>query len=325
VDTLFLGVDGGNTKTIAMVAERNGRIVGAGRAGTGDIYGAAGPAAAISEITSAVERALASAGPARRTVGWAAFSLAGADWPEDFEFLREALASGPLLDARIEIVNDAIGALRAGTEDGIGVSVVCGTGDAIGARGPDGRIWHSSFWTRPSGGADELGRKAMRAILRAELSIGPPTTLTARALRHLDEPTVENLLHAFTRRERRRPFAELMGLAPVVLDEAEAGDRVAVSIVRRQGRRLAAYVRYAASAVGLRARPYPVVLAGGLFRHPSNVLAGELAHGIPDGRPHRAAFEPAVGALLLAFDAVGVSPDLATLAPTLPPPHLFAT
>ena len=35
-----LGVDGGNTKTIALVASLNGAILGAGRGGCGDIYNA---------------------------------------------------------------------------------------------------------------------------------------------------------------------------------------------------------------------------------------------------------------------------------------------
>jgi len=37
---LVLGVDAGNTKTIALVARDNGEILGYGRSGCGDIYGA---------------------------------------------------------------------------------------------------------------------------------------------------------------------------------------------------------------------------------------------------------------------------------------------
>ena len=60
--TYILGVDGGNTKTIALVARTDGSIVGVGRGGCGDIYGAAGPAGATAEIERAVLAALAAAG-----------------------------------------------------------------------------------------------------------------------------------------------------------------------------------------------------------------------------------------------------------------------
>ena len=68
---------------------------------------------------------------------------------------------------RIVIVNDAMGALRAGSPDSTSVVVACGTGTAVGARHPDGRIWHSSFWQEVQG-ADELSLPALRAVYRAD-------------------------------------------------------------------------------------------------------------------------------------------------------------
>src|SRR5215213_11289587 len=178
--TYFLVVDGGNTKTIALVARMDGMIVGAGRGGCGDIYGRAGAAGAIVEIERAVLGALAAAGTTTSVLAAGAFSLAGADWPEDF-----ALFEGELrqlgFGRAITVVNDALGALWAGARAGAAVSVVCGTGVAIGARGFDGRLWHGSFWLEPLG-AHELGRRMLRAVLRAELGLDPPTTLTARLL-----------------------------------------------------------------------------------------------------------------------------------------------
>src|SRR5687767_1007943 len=104
---LVLGVDGGNTKTLALVAREDGVILGAGRAGCGDIYGATSAEAAIAEIEQAVEVALTEAGirPSDLSVG--AFSLAGADWPEDFKLLEDTLR-GRGYGQRIVVVNDAM-------------------------------------------------------------------------------------------------------------------------------------------------------------------------------------------------------------------------
>ena len=86
-----LGVDGGNTKTIALVANCDGVIVGAGRGGNSDIYGAGSPEAALAALDTALACALKAAGLTPDQLAAAAFSLAGADWPEDFALLRAAL------------------------------------------------------------------------------------------------------------------------------------------------------------------------------------------------------------------------------------------
>src|SRR5262249_58701616 len=100
---LLLGVDGGNTKTIAVVAQRDGTVVGVGRSGLSDIHGAPTPGDGAAEIVRAVEAALAAAGARVSDLDAALFSLAGADWPEDFLYLlrelgrRLGLARGPAI------------------------------------------------------------------------------------------------------------------------------------------------------------------------------------------------------------------------------------
>lgn len=317
-----LGVDGGNTKTVALLARLDGTIVGAGRAGCADIYGAESPEAAVAAITAAVETALAEGGEDAANLEAVAFSLAGADWPEDFEYLREELGRRVSAARPPVVVNDAIGAVRAGAPGGIGVAVVCGTGGCIGARAGDGRIWHSSFWALHTG-AWTIGNRALDAVYEAELGIGPPTSLLALSLEVFAEPNVEEVLHAFTRRGGRGPF-EAADFAPAVLDEAEKGDGVARNIVEAQGAVLGDFARVAAERVGL-TPPFPLVLAGGVLRHPSRLLAEAIVARVPGGQPLASAFEPVVGALLLAADAAGTTLDEERLRGTLPPITLFAT
>ena len=76
---MVLAVDGGNTKTIAVVADETGRALGGGRGGCADIYNAAAPQAAIEAIAAAVEPAQAVAGASAADVEAATFSLAGAN------------------------------------------------------------------------------------------------------------------------------------------------------------------------------------------------------------------------------------------------------
>jgi N-acetylglucosamine kinase-like BadF-type ATPase len=333
-----LGVDGGNTKTIALVASLDGTILGAGRGGCGDIYNAPiegtswldSAEAAIANIEYAVETALQAAQVKAADLVTAVLNMAGADWPEDFALLETAMkARGYGLGLTVQ--NDAMGVLHAGVADNIGVSVICGTGVATGARGPDGRTWHSSMWQDQVQGSLEMSRKAFDAVIRSELGIEPPTSLKQRFLDHFGLDSVEEMLHLFTGRVQR-PAKRLNGLARFLLDEAEAGDMVARQIVQEHGRALGNYAMVAARFVGLEGTHFSLVLAGGVLRHPSTLLADMIVERVqlfsPEVRPTRCRFEPIIGVLFSALEAAGMAIDEALLervVPTLPPSELFAT
>ncbi len=331
MEPLLLGVDGGNTKTIAVVARSDGEVVGAGRVlACSDIYSTS-PDEALAVVRRAVDDALAQAGATAGTmqpIGASAFSMAGADWPEDYQLL-EILLGTPWPGAIV--VNDAIGALRAAIPTGPGVVVVAGTGTATGARGPDGRTWHSSFWQEPQA-ARELGEKTLRAVYRAELGIDPPTALTGLVLDAAGGPDVESLLHRRTMRGERR-LDEPAALAAVLLDAAESGDETAVSIVRAHGASLGAYALATARRVGIAADSvFGVALTGGVFRHRGRLLRDSTLEAVRAAAPRanevKPSLEPVAGALLLAFDAAGIAVDGAVderLLATLPAAALYET
>jgi N-acetylglucosamine kinase-like BadF-type ATPase len=320
LQSLVLGVDGGNTKSIAVVAALDGNVVGAGRSGCGDIYGSS-PELALAELDRAMAEALRTAGATLRDVRAAAFSLAGADWPEDFVFLEGEMRRrlGPGVD--VLVVNDAIGALRGGSAEPQGVSVVCGTGSAIGARS-SGKLWHASFWGEDCG-ALAMGRKTLRAVARSDLGIDPPTSLTASALATFGVPTVAALLHEVT--HRGAPSGSVARLVPGLLDAAQEGDRTGRAIVISVGLTLSTYAHVAADKVGLLGTAFELVLAGGVFRHGGSLLAETVAARLPEARSMRAEFEPAVGALLLALDRSGVTFELDALRRTQPSAAFFVS
>src|ERR1051326_5129389 len=140
-----LGVDGGNTKTLALVAALDGTILGMGRGGCGDIYNAQptpespdSASAAIANIEYAVMTALRMAGAQPSDLLAGVFNMAGADWPEDFALLRAAMEERGF-GRSITVQNDALGILHAGVSSALGISLICGSGAAVGARAPDGR------------------------------------------------------------------------------------------------------------------------------------------------------------------------------------------
>jgi len=324
-EPLILGVDAGRTKTIALLARTDGTIIGAGRGGCGDIY----VDATLSAVDEALTMALNAASVHIQSVRAAVFSMGGADWPEDFVYIQDAMQTR--LGCPLWVVNDAIGALRVGSPDGTGISVVCGTGTATGARNANGELWHSSFW-QETHGSHQLAEKMLSAVYRADLEIAPPTALTQAALDFYAMPDVTELLHLFTARVTPPP-AHRGRLVRVLLDIAEQGDPVACAIVREHGTDLGAYALAAARKVRLTAmQPIPLVLTGSVLRHSTHLLADALIKRVraelPHVQPTFSTHQPVIGALLLALDHLEIaSTDAiqARLAETVPPASLFVT
>ncbi|MFC4062191.1 hypothetical protein ACFOWE_28135 [Planomonospora corallina] len=97
-----------------------------------------GVAAALDVLGDAVRRALGP-GAAPPFADHVAAYVAGADFPEEEEALREAILSRGY-GGRAAVGNDAFALLRAGARGPSGVAVVCGAGvNAVGAS-PDGRV-----------------------------------------------------------------------------------------------------------------------------------------------------------------------------------------
>jgi N-acetylglucosamine kinase-like BadF-type ATPase len=328
--TLLLGVDGGNTKTVAIVAKADGTTLGAGRGGRSDIHSTPDEAAALREIRAAVEAALQEAGATPADIAVGAFSLAGADWPEDIDLLRRGMNEFGF-GQQVVVVNDAIGALRSGTPDGVGVGVTCGTGIAIGARNERDDVWYSGLWAIAAGGA-ELGQQALEAVYEAHLGLGPKTSIVDGVLDFFDSASVEEVLYRCTARGTDRHWMEQARLAPILLDEAANGDDVALNIVQAAGIRNANVALVAARTVGLDTGPVRLVLSGGLLRHPSRLLECAIWNRFAEALPQVEVIvnppEPVIGAVLLASDRSCGPADQTVrerLIETAPAPTLFAT
>lgn len=285
IPQVVVGVDGGNTKTIAAVATTEGEVLGAAVGPSTDIYGRVSPEDALEVLAGVVREAVASAGAGPGAVASVASaasvaatvgSLAGADWPEDFDLYRSELRARVGLGGHLEVVNDGVGPLRLGDPGGQGVAVVLGTAAAVGARGPDGAIWNASFWL-PFGAAEWLGKKAVAAVSEAALGIGRPTSLTETLLAFFGASDEETMLHMLTRRGSAFAGGRWeRDTGRLLLDQDGAGDPVARDIVAEYARLVAPYAMVAAGKVRITGA-FNVVLTGGLLRHPTSALARRLA------------------------------------------------
>lgn len=306
---LFLGVDAGNSKTVALLADAEGKVYGEGRSGNGDIYGADSPALAVDAVVAAVTAAMTSGGVTTADVAGAAFRLAGVDWPEDETFWQDQVAARLPGLRRCSFANDGYAAIRCGEPSGVGVAIVAGTGPAIAGRGPGGRRWSTGFWVGSSLGANDLGSEAVRAVLDSAMGLGPPTALTERLLAFFGHGDVESMLHHLTRRDGPSRDRQQAAAAPEVTTAAAEGDAVAGGIVARLARGSVDHAWAVARRVGYDTGTdaVPVVLAGSVLAGggcATDAVVRMLPERIPNARPRLAVLPPVAGALL---DAVAES------------------
>lgn len=312
---VYLGVDAGNSKTAALVVDSDGNVRGRGRGGVGDIYGVPTEELAVDAVVATVEAALSAAEVRPADVAAAAFRLAGVDWPEDETFWSAALTRRLPGLGRTSTKNDGFALLRCGDSSGVGVAVTVGTGPAVAARGGDGREHCACWWIQHSLGGHALGRAAFRAVIDAEIGLGPATALKAELLDLFAYPDVTSLLHAFTHRGSLRSDRDKRVAARSVLRCAGEGDAVAAGIVEAEARTFAGLARVAAEQVDLVAtgRPVPVVLGGSILtsEHPAYraALVSALADELGVVAVASTAASPVAGAVLDALAEGGVGLD----------------
>jgi N-acetylglucosamine kinase-like BadF-type ATPase len=262
---LAVGVDVGNTKTIAAVCDLDGELRGVGRGGCGN-WEELGEKGSAEVITDVVGQALEAAGARREDVSHAHMGMAGVDWPDDEPRMREALTSAGWA-CGLTLENDSFLTVRAGAPEGHGIGVTAGTGICAAIVRPDGEKYFYGGFTDLGGGI-ATGTQAFQAVIRAKDGRGRPTALTAALLRVTGHESVEDLVYDV---HRRGNYLSGRVLNPVLFSTAAEGDPVAVEIVTRFGCELALCATNLIRRYGLAEEDMAVVASGSRF-----VMTGPL-------------------------------------------------
>jgi N-acetylglucosamine kinase-like BadF-type ATPase len=307
----LLAIDGGGSKTDAVLMGRDGRVIAARRVASAG-YHETGDQAFLDQIATAVTATCDEAGidPTRTPVAeHGVFCLAGADLPvDDRRILRGLRTRGWVTEPVLR--NDTFAVLRAGTDRSWGVGVVCGTGENCTGVGPDGRIFRfpavggiSGDW----GGGWDLGEEALWHAIRAQDGRGEPTSLRRAVPAHFGLRRPSQVMEALYL--RRLPPERLPSLAPVVFAEAATGDRVARALVDRQADEIATMASVAIRRLRMAHLDPDVVLGGGIFRNGWEPFFTRIEVGVrataPLARIVRLSAPPVLGAAMLGLDVLG--------------------
>jgi len=270
---VFVGIDGGGTRTRVCLADSEGNILGQGE-GSASLVDPEAPGKAALLVDTIVRRVMNEHNiPRPATALWAA--LAGAGRPETQRRVREEL---------IEISSDLVEQIGVGTdvdaavEDAFrstpGIVLIAGTGtiafalDTHGNRSTVGG-WGARLGDEGSGYA--IAREGLTAILWAEDGRGPETELT-KLLQELDLDAAPALIDWVARATKR----DIAALAPLVVGCADAGDQVAKRIVEKATADLRLHLKALLERMGPdQSAVREVALVGGLIQ-PGRVMRSRV-------------------------------------------------
>ncbi len=266
---VYLGVDGGGTKTQAVLFDDAENVIGEGFAGASNPL-RVGVETAVTNIFKAVDAACDAANKSRGDIVSATFGLAGVRRADLRQRVRERLAQ-TLQIKLVEVVTDAEIALFGTTLGKAGVVVIAGTGSICYGRNEAGATAIAGGWgpiAGDEGGGSNIARRGLQAIAKASDGRGEQTKLSEAGADYFRASTPENILIAIYNPQMDN--ARIAGFARLVVETARQGDKVAVELLKEAGFELGLAVNAVVGKLNLEKKKIPIGRVGSIFR------AGEL-------------------------------------------------
>jgi len=305
---LYLGIDGGQSSTVALIGDESGRVIGEGQGGPCNHVGASERRARFFSAVGDSLRVAADQAGIKNTADTvftgvcAGFSGGTAD-------------KSPLLPELVRaehylITHDAHIALVGATAGGPGIITIAGTGSIAFGRNAEGVTARAGGWGYvfgDEGSAFDIARHALRAILRHEEGWGPASSLLDAMLAATGTTCADELLHlAYT---DRLPRERIAALAPLVDEAARNGDPAAAEILGVAAQSLATLAAAVRRQLFKEADPVNLHFAGGVFQSEPLLARFRMLSEL-DGKTHvvEPQHPPAYGALLEAYRCSGTLP-----------------
>ncbi|MCL6506781.1 MAG: ATPase [Bryobacteraceae bacterium] len=312
---LFLGIDGGQSSTTALIADETGRVLGMGRGGPCNHVGAEGGREKfLLAIRASVSQACREAGCDSAEASFEAACLGFSGGPAD----KEAMVKQLIRAHRLIVTTDAFIALSGATGGEAGIVVIAGTGSIALGRNASGKTARAGGWGYvfgDEGAAFDLVRQALRAALRFEEGWGPPTRLHTLLLGETGACSAGELLHRFYTADY--PRDRIAALAPLVDRAAEENDAVACALLDKAGQDLATLASAVRRQLFGPGEMALVAYLGGAFRSDRLRERFRMLVELEEGnRVVAPRFGPAAGALIEAWRAAGLRPSLSGLPPS---------
>ena len=287
---LFLGIDGGGTKTHAVLTDEFGKIAGEGFSGASNPL-RVGIERAVSNIFKATESACDMAGRSRTDIVAIECGLAGVRREDLRRSVRQRISENYRIKA-VEVVTDAEIALYGVNSGKAALVVIAGTGSICLGRDDKGETAIAGGWgplAGDEGGGAGLARRALQAVAKAVDGRGNPTILSRYATEYFRTSTPEDVMVAIYTPQTDN--AKIAGFARFVVKAAKEKDIIALEILREGGAELGIAAVAVIKKLKLQKKNLPVGFVGSIFRA-GKLITDSLIETVHRTAPHAFLIEP---------------------------------
>ena len=303
--TLVLGVDGGGTKTVGLVADEYGTVISRRevRATNPNVVGFDVAAKTLFQLVySCCEDVRCEPNEIKSLV----FGLAGVGRDASRKKIRDDVNA--LFEKEgekhlpIVVETDARIALEGAFNSGPGVVIIAGTGSIVIGKNSRGDVLSVGGWGRTLGDEGSgyfIGREALIAVTLHYDKRGDSGKLREVFARQFKWESRDQIIAAIYQEK-----FEIASLAPVVIETAANNDIVSQRILQKAATLLVEQARVIVMQMGI-LRKVGLVLCGGLVDHETvyrNVLHMKILRLLPQVDVRPALHPPAHGAVLMALD-----------------------
>ena len=282
----YLGVDGGATKTEAVIINEKKEVLGRGMAAgsNADIFG-------LSESVDRVYAAVEQAGSGKKIVFTAScLAIAGIDTQKDRSIWTHAVQNHHSLSTHFStkplVVNDVLAALRSGTTKKNAIVVIAGTGSNCYGRNESGDIAKSSGVGNilsDEGSGYNIGLRILKRVTQSIDGRSSQTILKELLFEKLRIQSLDNLISQVYEKPWNK--ADIASLAPLAEKGAGKGDKVAKAILAKAASDLGIMIKAVATKLKLKNKKYYIVTAGSIFKI-ENILINHLKKDIKKFSPN---------------------------------------
>lgn len=261
---LFLGIDGGGTRTNAVIMNASKDVLAEGEAGPSNPL-RVGVEHAVDNILKATENACDRGGLIAADISAATLGLAGVRRRDIRERVKDSFCKR-LNIKNTTVVTDAEIALFGTTMGKPGLVVIAGTGSICLGKNEKGETAISGGWgplAGDEGGGAGIAQTALHTVAKASDGRGRKTALTERAAEYFRASGPENLIVAIY--SPQVDNLRIAGFARLVVETALEGDAVAVDILKDAGKELGLAACAVIEKLGLARRKIPIGCVGSVF------------------------------------------------------------
>ena len=234
---LYLGVDGGGTKTHIAIINHQRELVCEGYAGASNPL-RVGIETAVANIIAAINSACDAVDKNRGDIVAATLGLAGVRRADLRQRVRERIIERLNIKS-VDVYTDAEIALYGIGRNKAGLVIIAGTGSVCIGQNARGETATAGGWgpiAGDEGGGAGIALRALHAIAKASDGRGKPTALCDEAVDYFRAGRIENLSVAIYAPQVDN--ARIAGFARHVAEKAREGDEVAIEILTEAGAEL---------------------------------------------------------------------------------------